>query len=131
MSKAKKTIELQLFNTVKIEKLPSFSSDLKVGVFRVGEPRSNGKSVVKHNALTIKKNYADDCPIDEIINSYLSNCINEKLLGKLREQLKPKQVFLRIHVPVKSSKWCQDDVVECATLAKLSGLELDLDFWFT
>lgn len=131
MSKATKTIELQLFKTLKVEELPTLPDKLIVKIFREGELLSNKKTIIKHNAITIKKNYAEDSAIDEIINDYLTKCIDENRLSNLLQQFKPKQAFLRVHVPVKSSKWCQDDLIEKSTLAKLANMKLDLDFWFT
>lgn len=129
--KPKKMMELQLFKAEVLPCLPKIPSDLSVRAIKKGDLLSNGRSLAPYNVLFIEKDYPEDSAVDEIINEFIDNYFGEGLYGKLIDLLKPKQAFIRVHIPVRSSKFTQDDVIESATLAKLVGMGLDLDFWFT
>jgi len=130
MSKVKKKVELQFFKTADLSDLPEFPKKIKIKVIKIGDLRSNGKTIVNHNAITMTKKYPEKSVVDEILNSFISKYLETNFYQEIRERLIPEQAFIRVHVPAISSKYCQDFYVEQETLKKLIDLKLNLDFWF-
>lgn len=126
----KRCVELNFFDFESFPKIENIPADVLSCAIAKGDLRSNKKTIQTHNSLSFRKDYHEEIGFDDALTDFFVSFFDPCIGVPLVKRVGAKETFIRLHIPVTSSEWNQEDNLDISVLKKIVDSGLSLDFWF-